>query len=139
MRLVWRTVWSRPVLAVALAIIVAAVLFTLWPKQRISSANFDKIEIGMPQAELRELLGAPEFDSVVFGLVEGPKTFSTNFHFSNEQLRQRGFRDYGYQQWNSSDITIVVISDQQGEVVCRYNLEGQPWDWPAFLRRFIFW
>ena len=75
-RLVWRALWSRPVLAfAALAITVAVVILTSWPKQRISAANFEKIEIGMSQAELYGLLGAPGHDSLLFGKVEGPKTF----------------------------------------------------------------
>ena len=140
MRLVWKALWSRPVLAfAALAILVAAVILTSWSKQRISAANFDKIEIGMSQTELYGLLGAPEFDRVLFGLVEGRNTFTTNFYFSNEQLRQRGFRDYRFQQWTSSEISIVVVSDQEGQVVSRYSHEGRPWNWRMFLRRFIFW
>ena len=140
MRLVWRALWSRPVLAfAALAIIVGAVILALWPKEKITAVNFAKIEVGMPQAELRGLLGPPEFDRVLFGLVEGRNTFTTNFYFSNEQLRQRGFRDYRFQQWTSSEISIVVVSDQEGQVVSRYSHEGRPWNWRMFLRRFIFW
>jgi hypothetical protein len=123
------------------AVIVVTVILTLWPRQRITAANFSKSQIGMSQAELRGLLGDPEFDSVLFGLVEGPKTFITKFDFSNEQeqLRQRGFQDYRFQQWTSSEISIVVVSDQEGQVVCRYSSEGRPWEWRRFLRRFIFW
>ncbi len=40
----------------------------------ITSANFRRIEAGMSQAELRSLLGVPEYDVTELGLVDGPDT-----------------------------------------------------------------
>jgi hypothetical protein len=115
------------------------VILTSWPKQRISAANFEKIEIGMSQAELYGLLGAPEIDFVELGQVQGPDKYSINHYFSKDQLRGMGYQDYRRQEWTSSEISIVVVSDSQGQVVCRYSSEGRPWNWRMFLRRFIFW
>ena len=139
MRWTWKELRTSPVLAiVALAIVVATVTVAVWPKQRVTAANFDKIQIGMSQAELRELLGTPEFDFVELGLVEESEGYVTNKNFNEEQLRQRGFRDYRHQQWTSTEITISVISDQEGEVVWRYRGQGQPGNWDAFLRSLKF-
>jgi hypothetical protein len=121
------------------AVIVATVILTFWPRQRITAANFCTIQIGMSQTELRGLLGDPEFDFVGLGVVEGPDIYVTNSILPEEQLRQRGFQDCRYQQWTSSEITISVISNQQGEVVCRWSSKGRPWEWREFLRSFKFW
>jgi hypothetical protein len=93
----------------------------------------------MSQADLRELLGAPEFDCAELGLVEGPDDYIAYSSSNDEKLRQQGFRDYRRQHWTSSQISIVVVSDKQGQVVCRYTSHGEPWNWRVLLRYLINW
>ncbi len=140
MGMVRNWVRSRPFLAfIAFAIVVSTLVIALWPKQRITKANFDKIQIGMSQEELRRLLGPPEFDKVEVGLVKDPNTYSITLSTPPEELRRQGHKDYRWQQWTSSEISIVVVSDMEGQVVCRYPGPGQEWDWREFLRSLVFW
>jgi hypothetical protein len=137
MTLVRNWVRSRPFLVFfAFAIAVATLVFTLWPKQTITKANFDKIQVGMSQTDLFQLLGPPEYVKVEFGLVEGPETYIiTDVH---PEGFWRGSRYFQRQGWRSSEIGITVICDLNGEVVCRYSCKGESWTW-RFLRRWIFW
>jgi hypothetical protein len=133
---------SHPRLAAALftGALVASflgLLVLLWPPNPITRANFDRIRVGMSQAELYGLLGAPQYQTVESGLVEGPETYATNRDQSDEERRRRGFREYRRQQWTSSEVTIIVISEPQGRVVCRYSGDGQTRDWLAFLRSWL--
>jgi hypothetical protein len=78
MRLAWTWLRSHRLLAlVALAIAVSVLVFSFWPRERITQANFQKIQVGMSQAGLRELLGEPEYEAVEFGLVQGPGNLCT--------------------------------------------------------------
>jgi hypothetical protein len=139
MALIRNWVRSRPFLAfLAFAIVLAALVFALWPKQRITKANFDKIQAGMSQEELRQLLGTPYFDNVQLGLVIDPQTFAPPSGPPGE-LRRKGYKEYRWQNWASSEISIGVVSDSEGQVVCRYSQPGQEWDWREFLRSLIFW
>jgi len=133
MGMVRNWVRSRPFLIFfAFAIVVATLVFTFWPKQRITKANFDKIQIGMSQEELLQLLGTPEIDTVQLGLVEDPQTFIILGSDSR-------YKDYRFQQWTSSEISIGVVSDSEGQLVCRYSNPGREWDWRVFFRSLIFW
>jgi hypothetical protein len=134
--------WVRfsPFLAfVALAIAVATLVFGLWPKQKITKANFNKIQIGVPQGELCRLLGNPEFDAVELGTVRDAKNYATNDYYKRDQLLGMGYQDFRHQQWISSEISINVISDLNGDVVCRYSGPGREQDWREFLRSLVFW
>jgi hypothetical protein len=122
---------------IAATLSVAFIAFAVWPRERITLSNFGKIRVGMSQPELRHFLGTPEYEVVEPGLVQGPETFSTNDLLSEKQRRTRGFQEYRRQQWSSSELFIVVISDLQGRAVCRYK--RRPWktDWMTFLRRWL--
>jgi hypothetical protein len=100
-------------------------LILMFPQERVSQANFEKIELGMSQAAVQRILGPPEYQTIELGMVQGPKTYSIDFHARPEELRLRGHRDYKRQQWSSPEITIIVIWDAGGSVVCRYTGEGQ--------------
>jgi hypothetical protein len=159
-QLVWGTLRSGPVLVfVALAIVVATVTLTLWPRNRISAANFDRIQIGMSQAELRGLLGSPQIDDFELGKARGSEEYVSarddgvllltnrvgttcldgDYRYSKVELRLMGFQDYQCQTWVSSEIRIYVISDQEGHVACRFRHEGRPWDWHRFLGPPRYW
>jgi hypothetical protein len=141
---------------VALAVVIATVTLALWPKQRITAANYDKIQIGMSQAELRGVLGPPqrvedfvgqfcgeEFISVENGMLVrtfrvGDQGFITaldyNYsHYGKDELRRMGFKDYQRQVWISSEISIVLITNQEGHVADRFSGEGVTWNWRRFL------
>jgi hypothetical protein len=129
---------SHPWLAAAgLACAVVALLIVLWSPNPVTRANFGRIRIGMSQAELHRLLGAPDYQTVESGLVDGPETYITNRDLSDEERQRRGFRDCRRQQWTSPEVTIVVISDTDGQVVCRYSGDGQRSGWLTFLRSWL--
>jgi hypothetical protein len=138
MRPPWRWLSSRSLLTLSILTGVGvALLLVLWPSNPVTRANFRKIQVGMSQAELRSLLGPPEYQTVESGLVDGPEVYVTNQNQSDEERRQRGFREYLRQQWTSAEIEIVSISDSEGTVVCRYSGEGRRLDWIAFLRSWL--
>jgi hypothetical protein len=124
--------WVRPRLILAiigLSLIIAVLVFVLWPRERVTRQNFGKIWVGMSQAELYQLLGSPHYQIVEIGIVDSPDSYSTNKHLSIEEKRLRGYRDYRRQHWASPKLTISVISDLKGEVVCRYTSQGHTSDW----------
>jgi hypothetical protein len=121
-----------------LALTAVILAFLLWPKQRITQANFEKIQVGMSQEELHQLLGTPYSEVVELGLVIDPHTFLPPSGTPAE-LRQKGYKEYRWQFWASSEITIGVISDTEGQVVCRYSQPGQERGWQEFLRSLVFW
>jgi hypothetical protein len=84
------------------------------------------------------LLGTPDFQGMELGRVNGPENYSFSLQPRNE-LRQDGHRDYWRQQWSSSKITIGVISDLEGQVVCRYSYAIQTRSWLEVLRKWIAW
>ena len=121
----------------SLAVVGAVLVLFLWSRERVTRQNFGKIRVGMSMAELHQVLGPPDYRVVQSGLVNGPESYSTNSFLSEEERRQRGFRDYQHLQWTSSDLTIVAISDAEGLVVCRYTGPGQKTDWIAFLQYWL--
>ena len=55
------------------------------------------------------------------GWVQGPALYSVNFSRDEAKLRREGYRTYRRQQWTSSELAIIVISEPEGGVVCRYR------------------
>jgi hypothetical protein len=134
--------WGWPryypwVALLATAVAAVAVVFVSWPRGAVTRANFQRIQVGMSQADLSGLLGPPDYDTVELGLVQGPETYTVSFGESDDERHRRGFRNYRRQQWTSSEVEIVVISDSAGSVVCRYRSEGQSSSWLDFLRSWI--
>ena len=124
----WFPRWlrSHPIAALVASVLLAAVLlFALWPGQPVTKQNFERITIGMPQADLHALLGIPEYETRESGLVGGPETYMVNHTLSEDERHRRGFRDYKRQQWSSQGLSIVVILDADQRVVCRYVWPGQ--------------
>lgn len=130
----WLRTHTLLVSAVAVLVLVVLVFYFFWPREQVTQANFQRIELGMSQAELIALLGAPDSHAVELGFVTDSKTYAINFASNQQQLRERGFRNYQREQWISSEISIVVILDLDGVVVCKYSADGQKWSWFAFLR-----
>jgi hypothetical protein len=117
--------------------VVGAALFVAWPTNPITQANFVRIQIGTSEAELRHLLGPPDFQLIESGLIDGPETYVTNRDQSDDERRRRGFRDYRREQWTSAEVEIVVISDMEGRVVCKYSGPGQRTGWFTRLRLWL--
>jgi hypothetical protein len=107
------------------------------PSIRITAANYDRIQVGMTQAELYDLLGPPESQTVELALAEWPETFVVNFSQSEAERRRRGFRDCRREQWVSSYMEIIVVSDLEGRVVCRYTGPGRKPYWLLILRSWL--
>jgi hypothetical protein len=115
--------WLRSHPWLTLAALAGAVVTLSWivlGGNQVTRSNFDRIQLGMSRADVHDLLGPPEFQVVESGLVDGPASYITNREQTDEERRRRGFRDYRREQWSSSEIEIVVISDLEGRVVCRY-------------------
>lgn len=131
----------------AVLVLIGAAIVTLLvvaasngPRNAVSLANYQRIQIGMSQVEVSRLLGGPpQFQKRQLGRVDGPDKYVINFGNEQEKLRNRGFRDYEWQQWHSGEITIAVVSDLDGIVVCRYSSPGQSRNWTqqvwSFVRR----
>src|SRR5437762_2478208 len=84
-------------------VIVGVILFCAWPRERISLANFQKIRIGMSQAELLGLLGPPYSATAELGLVVGPEKFANSFMEPEAAKRNHVIRDYLRQEWGSKN------------------------------------
>ena len=122
----------------AIIAVIVALTFWLVAPDPVSQSAYDRIRLGMTQAELRSLLTrSPDYESRELGLVRGPENYTVNMAASPATLRSRGFRDYRRQQWQSAEITITVISDPAGHVVCRYKGGGQPRHWLDHARLWI--
>jgi hypothetical protein len=90
----------------------------LLPPERVTRANFEKIEIGMSNSDVQRLLGPPQLRAVDLGMVRGD-TYSVDFGGGSPP--EKGFTKCIRQQWNSPEITIVVIFDTKDTVICRYT------------------
>ena len=129
--------WRFQPLLISIAVVVGvlAVLVAVWPKGRVTHASFSKIRIGMSQDELHDLLGRePDLRAMDLGKIGGPDHYTVNFATDPKELRRMGYQDYRREQWTSAEVTIIVITDLKGQVVCRYHRGGQSrfrdfWNW----------
>jgi hypothetical protein len=87
--------WSRLLLcSLAGLLALSAALFVAFHRSEpVTTASFDKITLGMSEAELQSLLGQPKYDSVEPGLVNGPESYINNSSLTVEQARKRVSRD----------------------------------------------
>jgi hypothetical protein len=138
-----RTRWLRSrILWFVVALSIAAIVFSFRPKpastlKPITEATFTEIRIGMSLADLTDLLGKPSLEMAELGKVDGPEDYILNFAEPEAERRARGFQDYERRQWTGRDITIIVITDPAGNVVCRYKSEGRRGTWLTFFRSFL--
>jgi hypothetical protein len=94
---------------VFLACVVTAVIVILMlPRERVTRANYDKIEIGMSVADVESLLGPPDFRWI------GPILSK----YTVEYPPGHG--------WSSPEVTILVMPDANGRIVYRRCADGQP-------------
>jgi hypothetical protein len=92
------------------------------PQERVTRANYEKIQLGMSQADLRLLLGRPQVQAVDLGMVQGDSYLT---YLPGGSPPDKGFRKCMRQQWDSPEISIVGVFDTEGRVICRYTGEGQ--------------
>jgi hypothetical protein len=119
--------WLRR-LALTLLLISGAFAAYLYFFREDLAARFEQIEIGMNLEDVERLLGRRADTTFrMKGRIENATTFVANDH-PPADLRDH-YRHYDLFQWNSAEITIVVVADDQGEVACRYTAEGNlaPW------------
>ena len=119
--------WFRHLVLACLLMVAGFIVYLLYfmPTMR---EQFDRIEIGMPLAGAVALLGQPpDLASRIKGRIEDPSTFVTN---ANPPADVRDLhRHYNFNQWNFTDLTIVVVTNDDSEIVCRYasNENLAPW------------
>jgi hypothetical protein len=120
-------------------LLIAGIVILLLPRERVTRANFEKILIGMSQADVHRLLGPPDFQAVELGIFRGPD-YELNSLFGPDKLRRMGYREYTRLYWRSQQIGINVILDNDGIVVFRYSLDEKgPESWTDLVRYWISW
>lgn len=96
-----------------LFLLVVVAIFRLL-QDGITRETFSRIEVGAGLQEVETLLRRKaDHSERIRGSVADADTFLFDAD-PNDQI------DFGFHQWNASQITIVVITDAEGRVVCRY-------------------
>jgi hypothetical protein len=122
-------------LAVGVPLTLALLDFAI-PQRRVPKGTVGRVEPGMRQAEVLDLLGGrPDWEGVILGRPNGADSLTTNFALDETRLRAAGHRDLLWQQWDGVESTVTVVSDDRGRVVCRYESGGQPRPFGAKLLR----
>jgi hypothetical protein len=83
---------------------MAGVVILLLPRERVTRANFEKIQLGLSQDDLLGLLGP-----------------AVETRLSGKTLLEEGDHDCTLRRWNSAKMTIIVIADAAGRVVDRFE------------------
>jgi hypothetical protein len=86
-------------------VVIAGIVVLLLPRERVTRANFERIEIGMSLDDVERLLHAPDLE-----------------YRNGAEGIPKGFTLYG---WISPEVTILVISDANGTILRRGSLDGQ--------------
>src|SRR5262245_46193112 len=84
--------------SVACLVVGAALVLYFRGQEKVTLDNFDRIQLGMTEEEIYDLLGGPESRTVELGLVISPDSYAVNFSATKELL-DRGFRHVTRQQW----------------------------------------
>jgi hypothetical protein len=99
-------------------LLVGGIVILLLPRERVTRANFEKIEIGMSLADVERLLGPPSGRKPMLGMFQDGR-FVWDGLDGAEELRRKGYGDYDMLGWASPGIEIVVFFDTHGIVVDR--------------------
>jgi hypothetical protein len=109
---VFRTRLHAHVSLVLLACLVTgAIVILLLSRERVTRVNFEKIKLGMSQADVERLLGPA---------VETQPVCNT-WKVWPQELREEGYQDCAFQRWSSARMTIILITDATGTVVDRFE------------------
>ena len=101
-------------------LVIAGIVMLLFPRGRVTRANFEKIQVGMSLEDVERLLGLPDFEA---RLVEGK-----DGDIRPEELRKEGDQDCILQVWASPEVNFIVIADPTRRVVRRDTVEMGLWD-----------
>lgn len=125
-RLTRRNIFMAAGVAVVLMVAVCvAVLVRVKP--HLTNTDFQNVQIGMTRAELHRLLGSPDHEQIVLGMVTSPTSMTVNFSDGEyrKRLQSSGYNDHILECWFSPSITIMAYVDAKDQVVCRYSAGGQ--------------
>ena len=115
--------WVIVLGAMLLIALLVPVVLSLWP--RVTAENYARIDVGMALADVERILGKPRYDDTEYGVIGETGAYVINDSLSDEEKRDMGYRKYRELQWDSPEITIVVVFDSNGLVATRYRSEGQ--------------
>ena len=124
-RLTRRNIFVAAGVAVVLMVAVCVVLVRVKP--HLTNIDFQNVQIGMTRAELHRLLGSPDHEQIVLGMVTSPTSMTVNFSDGEyrKRLQRSGYNDHILECWFSPSITIMAYVDAKDQVVCRYSAGGQ--------------
>jgi hypothetical protein len=115
----------RRLLEVASVVIVSGLAMVLWPVERVTWENFDRIGIGMTRAEVRRVLvQRPDEQLRVRGHVLGPERFHRAMTKRPGRDSSDYWPEYHVEVWESPGLAIVVVFDGDDRVACRYTGTG---------------
>jgi hypothetical protein len=109
--------WVRLVCLSLLLMLLGFSAYLYHFRDRVTQSNFDKISEGMPLKDVYVLLGRkPDHVSKDLKMADAQRPFFPPGRFERHQ-------------WDSSELTIVVVVDDINRVVDRYDVQAQlqPW------------
>src|SRR5690348_12010127 len=81
----------------ALFLLLVTLIVSKLPRERVTQANFQRINIGMSRAEVQDLLGMPVYQTVELGLVHRPDLYSVHVGrptYTQTELLRQGYQCY---------------------------------------------
>ena len=110
--------WLFEVVAVFLASGLAA---AVWPLERVTWENFDRIRIGMGKPEVRRIfVRRPDESFARTGRVASPTRMDWDAIPAPIKTSPRqGFLAYRVESWEGPGLSIAVVFDAQDRVACR--------------------
>jgi hypothetical protein len=125
----------RRVLEVAAVVVVSCLAMVLWPVERVTWEDFDRIGIGMTRSEVRRLLVRwPDEQFVAEGQVVGPKAFHWGRIPGHRDDPPGRFPAYHVEAWEAPGLSIIVVFENNDRVGCRFTGTGHGRkDWLAVL------
>jgi hypothetical protein len=125
----WAPIGVKRCLYLLAAVTIALLMWAVLPPHAsVSRGNYNKIRVGMTEAEVEALLGGPGEDLA-------PLTYE-DVHVDELPPLQLHSLPYRLHHWRSNTHMITVIFDREGRVAGKtYSRDPTV----SFLRRFIDW
>jgi hypothetical protein len=119
--------WPLRVLLALLLIFASFAIYVLYFGPTVQE-QFDRIEIGSQLSDVERLLGRPsDIASRMKGRIENDAIFVANAN-PPPDVRDH-YRFFNLHQWNASELTIIVVTDDDGKVACKYTSKGVLASW----------